>query len=68
MVPDLETRSPRESIELLLRHVAEVVLDSTFSRCIPALIEGAERDQRVRASAFQAALASYSSVARHNRD
>jgi AcrR family transcriptional regulator len=48
MVPDLETRSPRESVELLLRHVAEVVVDSTFSRCIPALIEGAERDKRVR--------------------
>ena len=48
MVPDLEDRSPRESIELLLRHVAEVVVDSTFSRCIPALIEGAERDPRVR--------------------
>jgi hypothetical protein len=28
--------------------VAEVVVDSTFSRCIPALIEGAERDARVR--------------------
>jgi hypothetical protein len=28
--------------------VAEVVVDSTFSRCIPALIEGAERDPRVR--------------------
>jgi hypothetical protein len=25
-----------------------VVIDSTFSRCIPALIEGAERDPRVR--------------------
>ena len=25
-----------------------MVLDSTFSRCIPALIEGAERDPRVR--------------------
>jgi TetR/AcrR family transcriptional regulator, regulator of autoinduction and epiphytic fitness len=48
MLPELETRSPRESVELLLRHVAEVVLDSTFSRCIPALIEGAERDKRVR--------------------
>ena len=48
MVPDLGLRSARESIELLLRHVAEVVVDSTFSRCIPALIEGAERDARVR--------------------
>jgi TetR/AcrR family transcriptional regulator of autoinduction and epiphytic fitness len=25
-----------------------VLVDSTFSRCIPALIEGAERDERVR--------------------
>jgi AcrR family transcriptional regulator len=49
MVPDLGDRSARECIELLLGHVAEVVVDSTFSRCIPALIEGAERDPRVRA-------------------
>ena len=48
MVPDLGDRSARESIELLLGHVAEVVVDSTFSRCIPAMIEGAERDPRVR--------------------
>jgi TetR/AcrR family transcriptional regulator, regulator of autoinduction and epiphytic fitness len=48
MVPDLSDRSPRESVELLLHHVAQVVVDSTFSRCIPALIEGAERDPRVR--------------------
>jgi TetR/AcrR family transcriptional regulator, regulator of autoinduction and epiphytic fitness len=48
MVPDLGDLSAREAIELLLRHVAEVVVDSTFSRCIPAMIEGAERDRRVR--------------------
>jgi AcrR family transcriptional regulator len=48
MVPDVASRSPRESIEVLLGHVAAVVVDSTFSRCIPALIEGAERDPRVR--------------------
>jgi TetR/AcrR family transcriptional regulator, regulator of autoinduction and epiphytic fitness len=48
MVPDLGIQSVRESVALLLRHVAEVVVDSTFSRCIPALIEGAERDPRVR--------------------
>jgi AcrR family transcriptional regulator len=48
MVPSLEQRSARESVELLVRHVAEVVVDSTFSRCIPALIEGAERDERLR--------------------
>jgi TetR/AcrR family transcriptional regulator, regulator of autoinduction and epiphytic fitness len=48
LVPDLGDRSVRESLALLLGHLAEVVLDSTWSRCIPALIEGAERDPRVR--------------------
>jgi AcrR family transcriptional regulator len=48
MVPDLGPIPVREAVALLLRHVAEVVVDSTFSRCIPALIEGAERDPRVR--------------------
>jgi len=48
MVPGIETGSPRERVERLVRHVAEVVVDSTFSVCIPALIEGAERDPRVR--------------------
>jgi AcrR family transcriptional regulator len=48
MVPDLGALSVRESVALLLWHVAQVVVDSTFSRCIPALIEGAERDPRVR--------------------
>jgi TetR/AcrR family transcriptional regulator, regulator of autoinduction and epiphytic fitness len=48
MVPDLGELPVRDAVALLIRHVAEVVLDSTFSRCIPALIEGAERDERVR--------------------
>lgn len=48
MVPQLGDLPARDAIALLLRHVAEVVVDSTFSRCIPALIEGAERDERVR--------------------
>jgi AcrR family transcriptional regulator len=48
MVPSVETGSPRDRVERLVRHVAEVVVDSTFSVCIPALIEGAERDARVR--------------------
>jgi AcrR family transcriptional regulator len=47
-VPDLSDVPLRDAIAVLLRHVAEVVVDSTFSRCIPALIEGAERDPRVR--------------------
>ncbi len=48
LVPDLGDLPARDAIALLLRHVADVVMDSTFSRCIPALIEGAERDPRVR--------------------
>lgn len=48
MVPDLGGLPVRDAVTLLLRHVAEVVRDSTFTRCIPALIEGAERDPRVR--------------------
>jgi AcrR family transcriptional regulator len=48
LVPDLGGRPVREALALLLGHLAEVVLDSTWSRCIPALIEGAERDPRVR--------------------
>ncbi len=48
MVPDLSNLPVRDAVGLLIQHVAEVVVDSTFSRCIPALIEGAERDERVR--------------------
>jgi TetR/AcrR family transcriptional regulator of autoinduction and epiphytic fitness len=49
MVPSVESGSARERVTRLVGHVAEVVVDSTFSVCIPALIEGAERDSRVRA-------------------
>lgn len=48
MVPRIDDAPPRERVERLIAHVAEIVVDSTFSRCIPALIEGAERDPRVR--------------------
>jgi len=47
-VPDVSSLPVREALAGLLAHVAEVVADSPFSRCIPALIEGAERDPRVR--------------------
>ncbi len=47
-VPDIQGVSPRERVQLLVHHVAQVLVDSTFSACIPALIEGAERDPRVR--------------------
>jgi AcrR family transcriptional regulator len=48
MVPNTDTAPPREKVHSLVRHVAQVFVDSTFSVCIPALIEGAERDQRLR--------------------
>ena len=48
MVPSTQAGSPRARIVVLVRHVAEVFVDSTFSICIPALIEGAERDSRLR--------------------
>jgi TetR/AcrR family transcriptional regulator, regulator of autoinduction and epiphytic fitness len=46
--PDLRRGTPRERVELIVRHVADVVAGSTFSACIPALIEGAERDRDLR--------------------
>jgi AcrR family transcriptional regulator len=48
MVPGIDSGSLRERVERLVRHVAEVVVDSTFTVCIPALIEGAARDPLVR--------------------
>src|SRR5476651_2380783 len=42
MVPSVETGACRERVERLVHHVSEVVVDSTFTVCIPALIEGAE--------------------------
>ena len=46
--PELVTGSPREKIERILRHVADIVADSPFSSCLPALIEAAERDRELR--------------------
>jgi len=48
LVPDVSTGTAAERIAALLRHVAYVAADSTFSRCIPALIEGARHDARLR--------------------
>jgi TetR/AcrR family transcriptional regulator, regulator of autoinduction and epiphytic fitness len=48
MVPDVTTGTAGERITALIRHVAEITVDSTFSRCIPALIEGARHDRRLR--------------------
>lgn len=46
--PDPDGESPRERVERLVRHLAEVFTSSTLSACIPALIEAAERDPAVR--------------------
>lgn len=50
----------RERAERLLRHLAEVLGDSTFGACLPALIDAAERDAAVRAF-----LHAYSARRRH---
>lgn len=46
--PDLGDGAPRERVERLLRHLAEVLVDSTFGACVPALVDAAERDPAVR--------------------
>ncbi|MBP2324224.1 AcrR family transcriptional regulator [Kibdelosporangium banguiense] len=38
----------RERVEILLRHLAEVLVSSPFSRCVPALVHAAEQDAMVR--------------------
>jgi TetR/AcrR family transcriptional regulator, regulator of autoinduction and epiphytic fitness len=47
-LPNVEIGSPHEKVARVLYHVAEVVASSTFSSCIPALIDAAERDRNVR--------------------
>ena len=47
-VPPVEGLTARDGLERLLRHVAEIVTDPAFWAPIPALIEGAERDPRLR--------------------
>jgi len=47
IVPPIEDLTARESLRRLLGHVAEVIARSPFSACVPALIEGAERDTRL---------------------
>ena len=46
--PDIASGTRRERVERVVRHVAEVVVGSTFSACIPALIDAAERDRDLR--------------------
>src|SRR6185312_5735478 len=37
--PELVTGTPREKLERIVRHVAEVAKHSPFSKCLPALID-----------------------------
>jgi TetR/AcrR family transcriptional regulator, regulator of autoinduction and epiphytic fitness len=60
-VPPVEGLTARQSLQRLLCHVAEVAVDSVFSSCIPALIEGAERDPRLREFRHR-----YSALRRHS--
>ncbi len=55
--PELVSGSCRDKIERTLRHVTQIVAESPFSACLPALIEGAERDPALRVfhHQFQAA-------------
>lgn len=47
-VPEAGEGTARERVERLLNHLAEILLHSTFSACVPALIDAAERDPTVR--------------------
>jgi len=40
---------PRERVRTLLRHLAEAMRSSRVAACLPALVDGAERDPAVRA-------------------
>lgn len=40
--------SARDHVAALVRHLAEVMAESMVSACLPALIDGAERDEAVR--------------------
>lgn len=48
MGPELDTGGSRERLERVLRHVAKIAAEPPFSACLPALIDGAERDPNLR--------------------
>lgn len=47
-IPDVNSDTPHEQLEALLRHLTDALSRTTFSSCIPALIEAAEHDRTVR--------------------
>src|SRR5439155_611867 len=46
------TGTPREQLIGVIEHVAAVLFDSPFAACIPALVDGAQRDTAVAAFHF----------------
>ena len=46
--PELVTGTPREKLQRIVAHVADVLMDSPFSVCLPAMIDAAERDPALR--------------------
>jgi AcrR family transcriptional regulator len=46
------TGTPREQLVGLIEHVAAILFDSPFAACIPALIDGAQRDDAVASFHF----------------
>lgn len=46
--PGGQPQAPRERIRTLVRHLAEAMDGSRMSACLPALIDGAERDHGLR--------------------
>lgn len=46
--PDIDGATPRESVRALLRHLDEAVNEGPIADCLPALIDGAERDPGLR--------------------
>ena len=42
-----DTGRPRERVVDLVEHVATILFDSPFASCIPALVDGAQRDDAV---------------------
>ena len=51
LVP-LTSESAREDLVARIFHVAEILFDSPFAACIPALVDGAQRDDAVAAFHF----------------
>lgn len=45
--PGVVADTPRARVELLLRHLAEVLTVPPFGRCVPALVHAAEQDPSV---------------------